>query len=151
METTLNKSSVVWNSDLGEFINDKHAHLAQVLQDYKPTFSLVYIPKKDRDATDVKPWAILDSPANKPTHIIRYLSDKEMENPEAILQWVFEGDLDKHRPDDVFARMELKRAAEELLNLKKQEEDMADFYDKIEFAAKTNLHTWKHDGRTYQG
>lgn len=151
METTLNKSSVVWNSDLGEFINDKHAHLAQILQDYKPTFSLVYIPKKDRDATDTKPWAILDSPANKPTHIIRYLSDQEMENPEAILQWVFEGDLDKHRPDDVFARMELKRAAQELLDLKKQEEDMADFYDKIEFAARTNLHTWKHDGRTYQG
>lgn len=150
METTLNKSAIVWNSELGEFINEKHAHLAQILSDYKPTLSLVYIPKRDRDATDTKPWAILDSPANKPAHIIRYLSDKEMENPEAILQWIFEGDLDKHRPDDVFARMELKRAAQELLDLKRQEEQMADFYDKIEFAAKTNLHTWKHDGKVYR-
>ena len=150
METTLNKSAIVWNSDLGEFINEKHAHLAQVLNHYKPTLSLIYIPKKDRDATDTTPWAILDSPANLPAHIIRYLSDAEMENPEAILQWIFEGDLDKHRPNDVFARMEVKRAAQELLDLKRQEDELADFYDKIEFAVKTNLHTWKHDGKVYR-
>lgn len=149
METSLNRSATVWNSELGEFINEKHAHLAQVLQDYKPTLSLVYIPKQDRDATDTKPWAILDSPANMPAHIIRYLTDKEMEDPAAVLTWIFEGDLDKHRPNDVFARMEAKRAAEELMNLKKQEEDLADYLDLFEFAAKTNKHTWKHDGKVY--
>lgn len=152
METTLHKSSVVWNSDLGEFINEKHAHLAQVLNDYKPTLSLVYIPKKDRDENDTKPWAIIDQPLKKnmPPHIVRYLTDAEMANPEEVLSWIFEGDLDRHRPDDVFARMEAKRAAKELLDLKRQEEEMLDFQDKIEFAAKTNLHTWKHDGRTYR-
>lgn len=151
METSLSRASTVWNSDLGEFISDAHVHLAQVLQDYKPTFSLVYIPKADRDADDTKPWAILDKPANMPEHIIRYLSDAEMQNPAEVLAWIFEGDLDKHRPDDVFARMEAKRAAEELMNLKKQEEELADFHDLVEFAAKTNKHTWKHNGRTYQG
>lgn len=149
METSLNRSATVWNSDLGEFINEKHAHLAQVLQDYKNTLSLVYIPKQQRDATDTKPWAILDSPANMAPHIIRYLTDKEMEDPAAVLTWIFEGDLSKHRPDDVFAKMEAKRAAEELMNLKKQEEDLADYLDLFEFAAKTNKHTWRHDGRTY--
>jgi hypothetical protein len=149
METSLNRSATVWNSDLGEFINEKHAHLAQVLQDYKNTLSLVYIPKQQRDATDTKPWAILDSPANMAPHIIRYLTDKEMEDPAAVLTWIFEGDLSKHRPDDVFAKMEAKRAAEELMNLKKQEEDLADYLDLFEFAAKTNKHTWRHGGRTY--
>lgn len=149
METSLNRSATVWNSDLGEFINEKHAHLAQVLQDYKNTLSLVYIPKEKRDATDTKPWAILDSPANMPAHIIRYLTDKEMEDPASVLTWIFEGDLSKHRPNDVFAKMEAKRAAEELMNLKKQEEDLADYLDLFEFAAKTNKHTWRHDGRTY--
>jgi hypothetical protein len=149
METSLNRSATVWNSDLGEFINEKHAHLAQVLQDYKNTLSLVYIPKQQRDATDTKPWAILDSPANMAPHIVRYLTDKEMEDQAAVLTWIFEGDLSKHRPDDVFAKMEAKRAAEELMNLKKQEEDLADYLDLFEFAAKTNKHTWRHDGRTY--
>lgn len=150
MTTALAHSSQVWNSDLGEFVSDAHVHLAQVLNDYKPTFSLVYIPKKDRDADDTKPWAILDSPANMPAHIVRYLSDAEMQRPAEVLAWIFEGDLDKHRPDDVFARMEAKRAAEELLNLKKQEEELADHMDLIEFAAKTNKNTWKHNGRTYR-
>lgn len=150
METTLNRSSQVYNSDLGEFISEAHAHLAQVLNDYKPTLSLVYIPKKDRSADDTKPWAILDSPANLPPHIIRYMSDAEMQNPAEILAWIFEGDLDKHRPDDVFARMEAKRAAQELMDLKRQEEELADHMDLIDFAVKTNKNTWKHNGRTYR-
>jgi hypothetical protein len=150
METTLNRSSQVYNSDLGEFISEKHAHLAQVLNDYKSTLSLVYIPKKDREALDTKPWAILDSPANMPPHIIRYLTDTEMEDPAAVLAWIFEGDLTKHRPDDVFAKLEAKRAAEELLNLKKREDELADQLDLIEFAARTNKNTWKHNGRTYR-
>lgn len=150
MSTSLAHSSQVWNSDLGEFISDAHVHLAQVLNDYKPTFSLVYIPKADRDADDTKPWAILDSPANMPAHIVRYLTDAEMQRPAEVLAWIFEGDLDKHRPDDVFARMELKRQAEELMNLKKQEEELADHMELIEFAAKTNKNTWKHNGRTYR-
>ena len=150
METTLNRSAQVYNSDLGEFISEKHAHFAQILQDYKPTLSLVYTPKKDRDATDTKPWAILDSPANLAPHIIRYLSDAEMENPAEILAWIFEGDLDKHRPNDVFARMEAKRAAEELMKLKQQEDELADQLELIEFAARTHKNTWKHNGRTYR-
>ena len=150
METTLNRSSQVYNSDLGEFISEAHSHLAQVLNDYKPTLSLVYIPVKDREADDTKPWAILDSPANMAPHIIRYMTDAEMQKPAEILAWIFEGDLDKHRPDDVFARMEAKRAAEELMNLKKQEEELADHYDLIEFAARTNKNTWKHNGKTYR-
>jgi hypothetical protein len=150
METSLNRSSTVWNSELGEFVSDAHAHLAQVLQDYKPTLSLVYIPQKDRDVTDVKPWAILDSPANMAPHIIRYMSDAEMQKPAEILAWIFKGDLTKHRPDDVFARMEAERAAEELMNLKKQEEELADHYDLIAFAAKTNKNTWRHNGKTYR-
>ena len=150
MTTALAHSSQVWNSDLGEFVSDAHVHLAQVLNDYKPTFSLVYIPKADRDADDTKPWAILDSPANMAPHIIRYLTDQEMQRPAEVLAWIFEGDLDKHRPDDVFARMELKRQAEELMNLKKQEEELADHMELIEFAARTNKNTWKHNGRTYR-
>lgn len=151
MSTALSQSSTVWNSDLGEFVSDAHSHLAAVLQDYKPTLSLVYIPKKDRDATDTKPWAILDSPANMPTHIIRYLSDVEMQNPSEILAWIFEGDLNKHRPDDIFARMETKRMAHELLNLKQQEEELAYHKDLIAFAVNTNKHSWKHNGKRYNG
>lgn len=149
MQTHLHQSSTVWNSDLGEFIDSNHAHLAEVLHDYKPTLSLVYIPKKDRDETDTKPWAILDSPENMPAHIIRYLTDAEMQDTSAVLAWIFEGDLSKHRPDDVFARMEAKRAAQELLDYKRQEEELGEALELIEFAAGTSKNYWKHDGKKY--
>ena len=149
METTLSQSGAVWNSDLGEFIDSRHAHLAEILHDYKPSLFLVYIPKKDRDATDTKPWAILDKPEGMQEHIVRYLSDAEMENPTAILQWVFEGDLTKHSADDIFNRIEAGRRADELMQTLKKRDEIDEALELIEFAAKTNKHTWKHDGKVY--
>jgi hypothetical protein len=133
METFLGKSAVSWNSDLNEFISDSHAHLAAILHDYKPTFSLVYIPKNARSASDTKPWAILDSPDNLPEHIIRYLSDEDMKDPAAILKWVFLGDLARHGNKNVMARMEAEQAAEDLLNFKRQEEELEDRIDHMAF------------------
>lgn len=137
METNLGKSSIAWNSDLNEFISDDHARLAAVLSDYKPTLSLIYIPKKDRAtaADHAKPWAILDSPAYLPQHIIRYLSDEEMKNPTAVLKWIFAGDLEKNRPKDVLARLEAEQAAEQLMELKRQEDDLEDRLEHVEFLA----------------
>lgn len=151
METSLPQSAHVWNSDLEEFIDSRHAHLAEILHDYKPSLSLVYIPKKDRDETDTKPWAILDAPENMPQHIIRYLSDAEMENPTAVLQWVFEGDLTKHSADDIFNKIEAARRADELMQTLKKRDEIEEALDLIEFAARTNKHYWKHDGKKYEG
>lgn len=137
METSLGKSAISWNSELNEFVSDDHVRLAAVLHDYKPTLSLVYIPKKDRTTpTDhLKPWAILDSPAYLPPHIIRYLSDEEMKNPTAVLKWIFAGDLEKNRPKDVLARIEAEQAAEQLMELKWQEDDLEDRLEHVEFLA----------------
>lgn len=151
MQTSLGRSSQNWNSDLGEFIDSKHAHLAEILQGYKPTLSLVYIPKKDRTALDVKPWAILDAPENMPEHIIRYLSDAEMENPTAVLQWIFEGDLTKHSADDIFNRMEAARLADELMRNRQAQDELDEALELIEFAARTKKNYWKHNGKKYEG
>jgi hypothetical protein len=133
METSLGKSSVSWNSDLNEFISDSHAHLAATLHDYRATLSLVYIPKNARTASDTKPWAILDSSPTLPQHIIRYLSDAEMSNPSEVLSWVFKGDLVRHGKNNVLARIEAEQAAAELLNLKRQEEELEDRIDHMAF------------------
>ena len=37
-----------------------------------------------------------------------------------------------------------------LEQLKKQEEELADHMDLIEFAARTNKNTWRHNGKTYR-
>lgn len=151
MTTHLDQSSVVWDSSLGCFVSDAHVNLAAVLHDYNPNFSLVFIPPKDRDATDVKPWAILNSTPGRPKHILRYLSDEEMKDTTAVLSWVFEGDLSKHRADDVFARIEARERAEKLLELKQQEERLADAQEFAQYAfTSRSPHTFRHNGQTYR-
>ena len=67
MFSTLGQSAQVYNAELGEFVSEDHQHLAEILKDLKPTYNLVYIPKKDRVTPEEqqKPWAILDKPDNQ--------------------------------------------------------------------------------------
>lgn len=151
MTTNLAQTSTVWNSELGCFVSDAHVHLAAVLHDYNPNFSLLFIPPKDRDATDTKPWAILDSTPGRPNNIIRYLSDDEMKDTNAVLAWIFEGDLAKHRPDDVFAKIEARERAEKLLQMKAQEERLQDAQEFAQYAfTDRSPHTFKHNGQMYR-
>jgi len=151
METHLHESAGTWDSASEAFISAKHQRLAQVLHDYNPYFSLTWIPPKDRDATDTKPFAILDSSPGRPPYIVRYLSDGEMDNPTEVLSWVFEGDLTKHRASDVFSRMESRRVAEEALILKQREEELEDIIDFGAFAfGDRSPHFMQHNGRAYR-
>jgi hypothetical protein len=152
-QTHLHQSNTVWNSELGEFIDDRHAHLAQIIRDYKPTYELVYIPKKERDATDTKPWAILERHPKTGNNIVRYLSEIEMNDPAGVLEWLFNADLDRNRPQDVFQRIQNREAAEQLMKLKAEEEEMHDRLEKVATIAsggRDKKHWFRHNGITYR-
>lgn len=153
METSFATSGQVWSSERGEFISQDHARLASTLQDYNPNLSLVYIPMKDRTVTDTKPFAILESRPGFPPQIIRYLSESDMLNPQSILAWVFDGDVARHGVSTIMSRIENAEAAERLLALKRQEDDIE---DRIELSAflvsggRNKLHTVKHNGQKFE-
>lgn len=143
-------STPTWNSEFGAFISDAHVHLAGVLHDYNRNFELQFIPPKDRGATDTKPWRIVDNTPGVKSYVMRWLSDEEMKDTNAILAWIFEGDMSKHRPVDVFDRMQAKERADELLKLKKREEELEDISDFGDFVfGSRSPHTFKHNGQTY--
>lgn len=121
-----------YDPELGEFISDSHVHLAAVIHDYKPTLSLVYIPKKDQTAFD-KPWAIIEKDPRFGESIIRYLSDAEMQSPSAVLAWLFNGDQDKQGTINVLQRIENEATAQKLLDLKRQEDELEDAIDHMQF------------------
>lgn len=155
METSLGQASTVWNSELGEFISEDHRRVAEIIHDYKPTYSLVYIPKADRVTPEeiAKPWAILESPPNLPQYIVRYLSEVEMSNPTAVVAWLFAGDLDRHRPGDVMRRIEAEENARQLLSMKQREDELEDIIDFGSFVAsggRDKQHTFKHNGQVYR-
>ena len=135
-----------YDSELGEFISDAHVHLAAVIHDYKPTLSLVYIPKKDQTGFE-KPWAIVERDFRFGENIIRYLSTEEMQNPASILAWLFEGDQDKQGTKSVLQTIENHARAQQLLDLKKQEEELEDMIDHMEFytsGGRDKKHTIQH-------
>lgn len=147
---TLFGSATVYDSGLGEFVSDDHVRLARVIHDYKPTFSLVYVPKNRRDATDTKPWAIIERDPRFGEHVIRYLSDEEMKRPNEVLAWVFAGDQDKHDRREIIRRFDLELAAEEALKMQRDLDERADLQEKMAFLAsggRDKKHTVNFNGK----
>jgi hypothetical protein len=155
METYLGQSPSVYNSELGEFVSDDHVRFAQVLKDLKPTYSLVYIPVKNRTTPEekLKPWAIMDKPDNLPEYAVRFLSDEDMKTPHKIIAWLFDGDVVRHGADNVLKRIEAEENAKKLMEFKRQEDELE---DRIEYGAflisggRNKLHTVKHNGKKFE-
>jgi hypothetical protein len=155
MFSTLGQSPQVYNAELGEFVSDDHQRFAEVLKDLKPTYNLVYIPQKDRTTPQdhEKPWAILDKPDNQREYIVRTMSDAEMKEPHKILAWLFDGDIVRHGAENVFRRIEAEENAKKLLELRRQEDDLEDRIEMIEFLAsggRNKKHTITHNGKKFE-
>lgn len=143
--------SGTWDSASGAFLNEDHRRMAEVLADYNPYFSLVWIPPKDRTAEDIKPYAILDSSPNIKPYVMRYLSEEEMKNPSAILSWIFEGDLNRNRPGDVLAKIEAEELARKLMDTKREHDILAAQEDLTAFmvsGGRDKKHYIRHNGET---
>lgn len=155
MITSLGQSAQVYNSDLKEFVRDDHMRFAEILQDLKPTYSLVYIPIKDRSTPEEhqKPWAILDKPENMPEYIVRYLSEEEMKEPHKILAWLFAGDTVRHGAENVLRRIEAEEQAKQLMELKRREDELEDRIEIAEFfvtGGRDKKHTFTYNGKKYE-
>lgn len=151
--TIFGNSAGTWSSEFGQFISDDHQRMAEVLQDLNPNLSLAFIPQRDRKEGDTKPFAIVETRPGLEPHIIRYLSVLEMEKPAEILAWCAAGDLVRNRPQDVLARIEREETMEELLKLKRREDELEDIIDMGAFVGSggiNKLHTFKHNGVVYR-
>lgn len=145
----------MYNSDLKEFVREDHIHFAQILKDLKPTYSLVYVPVKDRTTPEEKqkPWAIVDNPDNLPEYVVRYLSEEDMKQPHKIIAWLFDGDVVRHGAENILKRIESEESAKKLMDFKRQEDELE---DRIEYGSflmsggRNKLHTITHEGKKFE-
>lgn len=145
------KSAGHWDSDTGAFISADHERFAQILADYNPNFSLVWIPPANRDETDTKPFAIVDRTPGIREYVMRYLSESDMQNPQAILAWIFDGDLSKQSSKQVFARIQSREAADAIWKAAQEAEAAEERADFAEFAFSSRAKSqWKHNGQNYR-
>lgn len=142
----------------GEFLPSKAARLQEVLQDYNRFLELVYIPSSQRTDTDTHPFAILDSspwrlgPGGQ-GQIIKHITEREIEDPAAVLAWLFEGDLSKHSAQQIFDRELLKKQAQELLDRKRDmeiAEERQELIAALATGGRDKKHYYRHNGKTFR-
>lgn len=141
-----------FSQEYGEFLSSKAARLQEVLQDYNPYLELVFIPSSKRDETDTHPFAIRDNSPWRAGYIVRHITEAEMERPDQILAWLFEGDLSKHSTDDIWVKAKAREAAEKLVQMKR-EQDIAE--ERQELAAaliqggRDKKNFYRHGGKVF--
>lgn len=151
--TSFGVAAKIWNSERREFISQQHMDIATIIHDYNPYFSLVYVPENSRDASDTKPFAILDSTPGNPPYIMRYLSELEMRDPKEIITWIFMGDQKHHSRASIIQRMEAEEAADRALKLSREQEEIDDQIDlitQVAIGGRDGKHFFRHDGQTYR-
>lgn len=144
-ETSFGSAAHVWNSDRKEFINSDHERLATILSDYNPNFALVYIPERDRVTPDdhEKPFAILDQSPGRAPYIIKYITPRELQNPEAIISWVFKNDMSKN---DVWANFQAEERAREVWKKKAEWDEKEERLDFLSTVMASKRHTYRLGG-----
>lgn len=144
----------VYDSTVKDFISSKHQQLAEILHDYNHTLSLQFVPSMARDENDTKPFRIVETPVDgREPYVVRYLSEREMDDPQQVLLWIWEGDFRKHSPDAVFNRLEARRLADEMLKKKNEMDEREERQDMIASLAsggRDGLHWYRHNGQTFR-
>lgn len=141
-----------YSQEYGEFLSSKAARLAEILRDYNPYLELAFIPRSKRDETDTKPFAIIDNSPWRPQNVVRHLTEAEADNPQAILQWLFEGDLSKHGVSELAARAQAAETAEKLLMHKKNAEIAAERQELAEAivrGGRDKKNFYRHNGKVF--
>lgn len=146
-------SAKTYDSNVRDFIDTKHQHLAEILNDYDDTLSVEFVPSLDRDENDTKPFRVVQTPRDgRERYVVRYLNEREMNDPQQVLLWIWEGDFKKHSPDAIFNRLEARRIAGELLKEKNDADEKAERIDlmtNLASGGRDNKNYFRHGGKTF--
>lgn len=143
----------VYDSNVKDFVSRKHQHFAEILHDYNPALSLEFVPTLARDETDDKPFRIVENTDQLGRQVVKYLTERELDDPEAVLLWIWEGDFRKHSPDSIFNRLEARRIAADLLKEKNEEDERAERVDlmtNLATGGRDHKHFFRHNGKTFR-
>jgi hypothetical protein len=108
---------------------------AEIVHQYDPRIRLEYIPELSGSGLE-KPFRLVKDTAEHGTEILRYLSAAEMKRPQEVLVWLWEGDFAKHRPGEVFDRIQKRETAERMLKLKEDQDAAEARQDQLEWGIK---------------
>lgn len=151
--TNLLRQEGIWSSSREEYASEKMSRLAKLLQMYSPNYYLIYKPQGVKTDTGIATHAIVEHHPGGNPYVIRWITDAALADPQAIVDWVAAGDLNRHNPKEILARIEaeedLAKYEQKRIRAEKmaQEEDVA---AAVLSGGRNHLHTFKHDGVKYE-
>src|SRR5690606_41549331 len=101
--------------------------IAEIIQDYNPELSLMWIPPANRTDEDTKPYVVVHTQADGQQYPIFYLTEDELDH--RVLGRIFAADMKKHNPNNVMAEIEAYENAQKILEAKEYEDKMAEKAD----------------------
>ncbi len=122
----------------------KAQRIAEILQEYDPTLEFRWIPPKDRNSFDTKPFAVWHNPVGLPSYMIMALKEDELDH--RVLAAIFNAN---NNNGSVLSRLEAEEAAKQAIKYKEQidlEEERREF---ALWALRQNK-TVKHNGEVYR-
>lgn len=140
------RGAYLLSSQSGHFVSAEHQRIAQIINDYDPDMTLVWIPPEERNLNEEFPFAVMHTMPNGHTYIVRKVREHEV-NAE-LISWLWTNDLAKQGVTNIAAYVESLENAQKAVELKRREEEMA---DKADFF-KTVLegpNYFRHNGRVW--
>lgn len=126
----------------GHFVSEKHAQIAELINEYDPTLELAWIPPDRREPGD-KPFAVVHRPLGQPEYVVCYADDCD----ERLLARVFAMD---NAHGNVLDAVEANNAAVRALQLKKEIEQREEAMDLTRSIIGSKKHVYRHNGVRYE-
>ena len=125
----------MYDSARGEFVNSKHQRIAEIISDYDPCLSLMYIPPKDRLSTDEFTYVVAYTAPGRQPEAVMWLNEDEID--ERLLARLWLNDSRRNDPLEYLARLE---DAKEALRLKEELEQREEARNQAAFMIRSPLH-----------
>lgn len=135
------RSAYLYDAETGSYISQEHQRIAELIHEYNPLLSLVWIPYSKRTAQDTKPFAIV----HEHGYTVMYLSESEMDH--RVLERLYMGDTTKH---DVLGRLEASERAQMALQRKRAQDQMDEARELTAAIIKSPLSVYRHNGVEYR-
>lgn len=133
-----------YDGNSGEYINQDHARIARIVNDYDPLLFLCWIPPHNRTPEDTQTYALVHQKSGQPEQVVKTFRDDEID--ERVIAWIFRADTTRN---DVLSELDAVNAAAKLVEAKKWEDTRAEMKDFMVSVLKTPRHTYRHKGKDW--
>jgi len=130
-------------TETNHWVDESFERLARMVKDYDEFLELRWIPPERRTREDRKPYIIYDIIRN-----VEVLYASELDNPQEILTRLYMADTTRN---DVLGLLEANEQANQAYNMQRQADQYEEAADQAKFMINTRLHTFKMNGKKFDG